>query len=94
MKLFTSGLGMFFLLLGEAGQRFWGRFVTHAHDDALADKTTVIMKLLRGLRDRSKSDPSAARADFFAGAKKKKSRRHASVGMTVGCLMAPLQVGA
>ena len=46
------------------------------------------MKLLRGLRDRSKRDPSAARADFFAGAKKKKSRRHASAGMTVGCLRA------
>ena len=46
------------------------------------------MKLMRGLRDRSKRDPSAPRADFFAGAKKKKTRLPASVGMTVGCLMA------
>jgi len=45
------------------------------------------MKLRRGLRDRSKRDPSTSRADFFAGAKKKKKRRPASVGMTVGCLM-------
>ena len=44
------------------------------------------MKVMRGLRDRSKRDPSTARADFFAGAKKKKKRRPASVGMTVGCL--------
>jgi hypothetical protein len=61
----------------------------------VADKTTVLGKLMRGLRDRSKRDPSTSRADFFAGAKKKKKRRPASVGMTValsemtvGCLMA------
>jgi peptide/nickel transport system substrate-binding protein len=46
------------------------------------------MKLMRGLRDRSKRDPSTSRADFFAGAKKRKKRRPASVGMTVGCLTA------
>jgi hypothetical protein len=46
------------------------------------------MKVRRGLRDRSKRDPSTARADFFAGAKKRKKRRPAPVGMTVGCLAA------
>jgi hypothetical protein len=36
MKLFTSGLGMFFPLLGLAGRRFWGKSLMRAHDDALA----------------------------------------------------------
>jgi hypothetical protein len=35
-----------------------------------------------GLRDSSKRDSSAARRDSFAGAKEKKKRRAASVGMT------------
>jgi hypothetical protein len=52
------------------------------------EKTTGLMKVMGGLRDGSKRDPSTARADFFAGAKKKKKRRPASVGMTVGCLVA------
>ena len=59
-----------------------------ASGDALVDKTAVLRKLMRGLRDRSKRDPSTSRADFFAGAKKMKKRRPASVGMTVGCFVA------
>jgi hypothetical protein len=35
-----------------------------------------------GLRDSSKRDSSAAQRDSFAGAKEKKKRRAASVGMT------------
>jgi peptide/nickel transport system substrate-binding protein len=49
----------------------------------------VLMKLVTGLRDRSKRDPSAPRADFFAGAtKKKKKRRPTSAGITAGGLLA------
>jgi peptide/nickel transport system substrate-binding protein len=59
-----------------------------AHDDVRADESMVLMKLMSDSRDRSKTDPFAPRADFFAGAKKKKKRRPASVGMTVGCLTA------
>jgi hypothetical protein len=36
----------------------------------------------QGLRDKSKRDSSISRADSFAGAKLKKKRRLASVGMT------------
>jgi hypothetical protein len=32
----------------------------------------LLTKLMRGLRDKTKRDPSAPRADFFAGTKKKK----------------------
>jgi hypothetical protein len=46
------------------------------------------MKVMTGLRDKSKRDPSTSWADFFAGAKKGKKRRPASVGMTVGCFVA------
>src|SRR3984893_3988222 len=88
MKLFINARVMFFLLPVRAGRRFWGVFPTRAHDDALVDKTALLMKLMRGLRDRSKREPSAPRADFFAREKKKKKCRPAWVGMTVGCLMA------
>jgi hypothetical protein len=37
------------------------------------EKTAGLMKVMGGLRDRSKRDPSTSRADFFAGAKKKKA---------------------
>jgi hypothetical protein len=52
------------------------------------EKKAGLMRVMRGLRDRSKRDPSTSRADFFAGAKKRKKRRPAPVGMTVGCLTA------
>ena len=51
------------------------------------EKTAGLMKMVRGWRDGSKRDPSTSRADSFAGAKKKKERRPASVGMTVDCLL-------
>src|ERR1700730_5576576 len=87
MRVFISGLEMFFLLRVLGGRPFWGRFVMRARGDGLADETQMLDELMRGLRDGAKRVPSAARADFFAATKKKKKRRPASVGMTVGCLM-------
>jgi peptide/nickel transport system substrate-binding protein len=51
------------------------------------DSGALVNEMMKGLRDKSKRDPSTSRADFFEGAKKKKRRRPASVGMTVSCSM-------